>query len=98
MSSSCPNEACSKFSEAQKRKPQSVCQPMKTVLLATVCAGALASSASAVDFRVRTELGQTLEINDNRNLTNPSRGFTYAPVSSLLLDVLARTPTMRFEA
>jgi hypothetical protein len=98
MSLSFPKEACSKFSEDAATITSTRMPPMKAALLATVCAGAFASSASAVDLRVRTELGQTLEINDNRNLSNPSLGFTYAPVSSLLLDVLARTPTMRFEA
>jgi hypothetical protein len=71
---------------------------MKSVLLATVCAGVAASGALAADFRVRTTLGQSLEINDNRQLSPHSPGFTYAPVSSLLLDILARTPTTRFEA
>lgn len=71
---------------------------MKTAVLATVCTAVCATQAWAVDLQVRSSLGQTLEINDNRNMSVNSPGVTYAPVSSLVLDVLARTPTMRFEA
>lgn len=71
---------------------------MKTAALATVCAVVCATQAQAIDLQVRSTLGQTLEINDNRNMNVNPIGVTYAPVSSLLLDVVARTPTMRFEA
>lgn len=70
---------------------------MKTALLATIAIGAAASTAFAVDLRIKSELGQSLEINDNRDLRIRPAGVTYAPVSNLMFDVLARTPTMRFE-
>lgn len=77
---------------------------MRTAILATVgiavCATQVvcATQAWAIDLQIRSSLSQTLEINDNRNMSVNSAGVTYAPVSSLVLDVLARTPTMRFEA
>jgi hypothetical protein len=70
----------------------------KAALLATACLGISASAALALDWTLKSQLAQSLELNDNYQLQPKSPGETYAPVSKLLFDVLARTPTMRFAA
>src|SRR6266567_269126 len=56
------------------------------------------SGARAVDFSLKSTLYQSLEINSNYQLRSDNPGETYIPVSSLIFDAVARTPTMRFAA
>jgi hypothetical protein len=69
---------------------------MKAVLLATVCFGVATTHALAVDWKIKSQLGETFDISDNRDLRKTPVGLTYAPVSSLMFEVLGRTPTMTF--
>ena len=69
---------------------------MKAVLLATVCIGVTMPVALAIDLTIKSDLAQTLEINDNRDLRPKSLGTTFAPVSSLTFDVLGAHPDDAF--
>src|SRR5256885_3059885 len=43
-------------------------------------------------------MGQSVEFNDNRDLSAKSRGDTYSFISSLMFDAVVRAPTMKFAA
>src|SRR5262249_44158543 len=53
-------------------------------------------SANAVDFSAKSSLIQTFEANSNYSMEPNPKGPTYLPVSTLLFNAAARTPTMRF--
>jgi len=67
-----------------------------------VCLGvgvdASLSGARAVDLVLKSQLGQSVEFNDNRDLAPKSKGDTYAFLSSLMFDAVVRTPTTKFAA
>ena len=50
-----------------------------------------------MDWTLKSRLNETVEISDNYFLTTPSSGTLYVPTSTLSLDAIGRTPTMRFE-
>jgi hypothetical protein len=70
----------------------------KIIILALVYAGVGACSARAVDFNLTSQLIQTSDFNSNYFLQNNPPGAIIAPVSTLRVNSLARTPTMRFAA
>jgi hypothetical protein len=70
----------------------------KAAIIAGIYAGLSVSGARAVDIDVKSTLYQSLEINSNYQLQANPPGETYIPVSTLIFDALARTPTMRFAA
>ena len=56
------------------------------------------SGASAIDLELKSQAGQSVEFNDNRDLAPKSKGNTYTFLSSLMFDAVARTPTTKFAA
>jgi hypothetical protein len=56
------------------------------------------SKARAVDLVLKSQMGQSVEFNDNRDLSAKSKGDTYSFLSSLMFDAVVRTPTMKFAA
>jgi hypothetical protein len=67
-----------------------------SVFTATLCVGALATSAFAADVSINGSVNQTLEASDNYFLnTNPS-GVTAKSTTGGRLDFLARTPTTSY--
>ena len=70
----------------------------KSPLLATVCLGISAWGALAADVTVKSQFIQTFAVDSNYQMQPDPPGQTYLPVSTLLFDVVARTPTMRFAA
>jgi len=56
------------------------------------------SAARAIDLVLKSQLGQSVEFNDNRDLSTKSKGDTYTFLSSLMFDAVVRTPTMKFAA
>ena len=64
--------------------------------MATVFLGVFASGAFAADVAVHGNLGETLEASDNYFLQNSPLGTTFKSLSTVNLDVLARTPGWRF--
>src|SRR5262245_14133265 len=61
-----------------------------------MCVGMSMSGAKAVDISLKSTLYQSFEGNSNYLMqTNPT-GVTYTPVSTITVDAVARTPTMRF--
>jgi len=56
------------------------------------------SGASAIDLELKSQAGQSVEFNDNRDLAPKSKGDTYTFLSSLMFDAVARTPTTKFAA
>jgi hypothetical protein len=68
----------------------------KSVLAVFLCAGIFATDASAADVSIKGSLNQTVEGSDNYFLTNTPSGTTFKSLSSVNLDVLARTPTTRY--
>lgn len=58
----------------------------------------LAASAHAADVTLKSRFAQTLSIDSNYQLQPHPPGETYAPVSTLSFDAVARTPTMKFMA
>jgi hypothetical protein len=56
------------------------------------------SGVRAVDLVLKSQLGQSVEFNDNRDLSTKSKGDTYTFLSSLMFDAVVRTPTMKFAA
>jgi hypothetical protein len=70
----------------------------KMAILAGVCVGVCTSGAQAVDLSVKSSLAQSLEANSNYQLQSNPPGTTYLPITTLNVDALARTPTMRFAA
>ena len=76
--------------------------PALTIACLGVCLGvgvdASLSGALAVDLVLKSQLGQSVEFNDNRDLTPKSKGDTYSSVSSLMVDAIARTPDTKYTA
>jgi hypothetical protein len=70
----------------------------KIIILALVYAGLGACSARAVDINVTSQLIQSSDFNSNYFLQIHPPGAIIAPVSTLRVNSLARTPTMRFAA
>jgi hypothetical protein len=70
---------------------------IRALFLASVGLGMLASSAAAVDWRIRTTLTETLEFNDNRAMRPDPPGNSYGSISSLVFGAEARQPTSRFD-
>jgi hypothetical protein len=66
--------------------------------LALSCLAASASGASAIDLVLKSQVGQSVEFNDNRDLAPKSKGDTYSFLSTLMFDAVARTPTTKFAA
>jgi hypothetical protein len=66
--------------------------------LAVLSLDASMSGARAVDLVLKSQMGQSVEFNDNRDLSPKSRGDTYSFLSSLMFDAVVRTPTMKFAA
>ena len=66
--------------------------------LAALSLDALVSGARAVDLVLKSQMGQSVEFNDNRDLAPKSKGDTYTFLSSLMFDAVVRTPTMKFAA
>jgi hypothetical protein len=54
------------------------------------------SGARAGDLVLKSQMGQSVEFNDNRDLSPKSKGETYSFLSSLMFDAVVRTPTMKF--
>jgi hypothetical protein len=74
------------------------CTVWTPVAIALLCLGASASGAWAVDLVLKSQVEQSVEFNDNRDLAPKSKGDTYAFLSSLMFDAVARTPTTKFAA
>jgi hypothetical protein len=55
------------------------------------------SGALAMDWTMKARLNETMEIGDNYYLASPPSGTLYVSTSTLGLDAIGRTPTMRFE-
>ena len=70
----------------------------KSPLLATVCLGISAWGALAADVTVKSQFIQTFAADSNYQMQPDPPGQTYLPVSTLVFDAVARTPTMRFAA
>ena len=68
----------------------------KSVCMASLCLGVFASGAFAADVSIRGSLRETLEGSDNYFLQNTPLGTTFKSLSTLNLDVLARTPGWRY--
>ena len=66
----------------------------RLVCMASLCLGVCASGAYAADVSVWGSLGQMLEASDNYFLQNTPLGTTFKSLSTVNLDVLARTPGM----
>lgn len=66
--------------------------------LAVLSLDASMSGARAVDLVLKSQMGQSVEFNDNRDLSPKSKGDTYSFLSSLMFDAVVRTPTMKFAA
>ena len=70
---------------------------MKTsVFTATLCVGALATSAFAAEFSVKGNVNQTVEGSDNYFLNANPTGSTVKSLTNGTLDFLALTPTTRY--
>jgi hypothetical protein len=63
----------------------------------STCLVALACPSFAADWSADTSLSQSVEFSDNRQLASSTLGGTITSISSLLLNVTARTPTSRFD-
>jgi len=61
-----------------------------------VCLGALAPGAFAADVNIKGRVGETLEGSDNYFLSTAPLGSTVKSLTTLNLDVLARTPGWRY--
>jgi len=64
--------------------------------MASLCLGVCASGAYAADVSVWGSLGQILEASDNYFLQNTPLGTTFKSLSTVNLNVLARTPGWRY--
>jgi hypothetical protein len=60
------------------------------------CLGAAASDARASDFTITSRLSQSIEYNDNINLTNLPSSGVIGSYNTVSLSTLNRTPTTRF--
>jgi hypothetical protein len=56
------------------------------------------SDVRAVDLVLKSEMGQNVEFNDNRDVQPKSKGDTYTFFSTLMFDAVVRTPTSKFTA
>jgi len=70
----------------------------KMAIFASICAGLGMSGARAVDLSITGYVSQSIEANSNYLMLPTPNGPTYLPVSTVVLDALARTPTMRMAA
>ena len=68
----------------------------RLVCMASLCLGVCASGAYAADVSVWGSLGQILEASDNYFLQNTPLGTTFKSLSTVNLNVLARTPGWRY--
>jgi hypothetical protein len=75
---------------------RAACITSKAAFLASVCLGVVASGAFAADVNIRGHVGETLEGSDNYFLTTSPTGSTFRSLTTLNLDVLARTPGWRY--
>jgi hypothetical protein len=73
-----------------------------TIVCLGICLGfgldASLSGAQAVDLELKSQAGQSVEFNDNRDLAPKSKGDTYTFLSTLMFDAVVRTPTTKFAA
>jgi hypothetical protein len=69
----------------------------KVITLAIVCLGISAPVTLAADIRLTSQLIQTADFNSNYLLQNNPPGEITAPVSTLRVDGISRTPTTLFE-
>jgi hypothetical protein len=69
----------------------------RAVLAVFPCLVALAPDAFAYDWTVKTSLSEQVEASDNYFLASKPKGESYVSFSTLLLDVLAQTPTSKFQ-
>ena len=68
----------------------------RSVCIATLCLGALAPGAFAADVNIKGSIGETLEGSDNYFLSTAPLGTTVKSLTTLNLDMLARTPGWRY--
>ena len=66
------------------------------VVMTSLGAGILASSAFAADVSIKGNAGETLEASNNYFLINTPSGPTIKSLTAGTLDILARTPTTNF--
>ena len=73
-----------------------------TIVCLGICLGlgldASLSRARAIDLVLKSQAGQSVEFNDNRDLSPKSKGDTYTFLSTLMFDAVVRTPTTKFAA
>ena len=69
----------------------------KTAALTIAFLAASASGASAIDWTIQSHFSQELQASDNAFLKTPPVHESYGTISSLMFDVVGRTPTMRFQ-
>ena len=67
----------------------------KVLIAAIICAGFYCSSARSADISLTSQLSQSAEFNSNYFLQTHPPGLITAPISSLRVDGVARTPTSR---
>ena len=67
------------------------------IILASVCLAVCAPSVRAADITLTSQLIQTSDFNSNYFLQNNPPGEITAPVSTIRVDGIARTPTTRFQ-
>ena len=67
----------------------------KVLIAAIICAGFYCSSARSADISLTSQLSQSAEFNSNYFLQTHPPGLTTAPISTLRVDGVARTPTTR---
>jgi len=67
-----------------------------SVFTATLCVGALATSAFAAEFSVKGNVNETLEASDNYFLNAHPSGTTAKSLTNGTVDFLALTPTTRY--
>jgi hypothetical protein len=68
----------------------------RSVLLAPLCLGALASSAFAAAVSIKANLSETADASDNYFLSHSPIGYTAKSLSAINLHTLAATPTTRY--
>lgn len=69
----------------------------RATLLSAAALALAAPSAYAVDWSVTSNVSESVEVNDNPQLTTKSPGMAYNSYTALSVDVLGATPTSRFE-
>jgi hypothetical protein len=68
----------------------------RSVLLAPLCLGALASSAFAAAVSIKANLSETADASDNYFMSKTPSGYTAESLSAINLRTLAATPTTRY--